>query len=75
MGDYSISYLDVVGGAIVTDLFSFDDDQAAIAFARLGLERYPIVEVLKNNSLLVRLYEEEASVEPATKKKPALATP
>lgn len=61
MNNYSVTYLNIDGHTSSSELLPFDDNRAAIAFARIGLVRSAIVEVWRNGDLVARLQREGAS--------------
>jgi hypothetical protein len=57
MRNYSICYLTEQGLTNASELLPFEDNSAATAFARIGLVRNAIVEVWRENELVVRLFQ------------------
>lgn len=55
---YSITYLDIQGKTQKSDFLPFEDNKAAIEFARIGLVRNAIVEVWKDKDLVTRFYRD-----------------
>src|SRR6185436_17967483 len=58
MSNYSIGYLDSEGRTEGSQLLPFDDNKAAIDYARIGVVRNAVVEVWKDNDLVTRLYRD-----------------
>jgi hypothetical protein len=65
MRNYSISYLDAAGLTTASELLPFEDNNAAMAFARIGMIRNVIVEVWREGNLVVRLFQPGAQQAPA----------
>jgi hypothetical protein len=65
MRNYSISYLDAAGLTTASELLPFEDNNAATAFARIGMIRNAIVEVWREGDLVVRLFQPGAPQTPA----------
>lgn len=61
MRAYSIRYLDLLQRQQASDFKPFKDDSAATEFARLGLVQNAVVEVWKNNELVIRLHRPPAA--------------
>jgi hypothetical protein len=61
MRAYSIRYLDLLQRQQASDFKPFKDDSAATEFARLGLVQNAVVEVWKNNELVIRLHRAPAA--------------
>jgi hypothetical protein len=61
MKNYSISYLDAGGRTQNSELLPFEDNRAAVDFARIGLVRSAIVEVWKDSDLVSRLFRDPAA--------------
>jgi hypothetical protein len=57
MGNYSVCYLDASGRTQGLDFLPFENDQAAVDFARTGIVRDAVVEVWREGDLVVRLYQ------------------
>ena len=53
--NYSIASKDASGVTAHTEFLPFDDDDAATQFARTEHAKYPLVEVWKNDQLVLRL--------------------
>jgi hypothetical protein len=70
MRNFSICYLDEQGLTNASELLPFEDNIAATAFARIGLIRNAIVEVWRDNDLVVRLFRPGAPQTPAEFMKP-----
>jgi hypothetical protein len=57
MRNYSVCYLDASGRTQGSDFLPFENNQAAVDFARTGIVRDAIVEVWRDGDLVVRLYQ------------------
>ena len=57
MGNYSVCYLDASGRTQGSDFLPFENNQAAVDFARTGIVRDAIVEVWRDGDLVVRLHQ------------------
>jgi len=53
--NYSFSYKNVAGLTQHSEFIAFDDDRAAIAHGKLDADANAIVEIWKNDNLLLRL--------------------
>jgi hypothetical protein len=64
MRDYSVRYLDALGRTETSELLPFVDNKLATDFAHTRLVRYPIVEVWREDDLIVRLYRPAPEARP-----------
>ena len=56
MRNYSVCYLDAQGRTQRSEMLPFEDNRAAIDFARIGMISHAIVEVWCDNNIVERLY-------------------
>lgn len=73
MHDYSVHLLDARGRTLTTDLMPFADRNAAILFARKIQSDHAIVEVWRENTLVIRLFRDPPPIAGHGIDPPALA--